>query len=87
MDSNEGLITKSGMFHPKGFVVAAVPPPTDAGGVGQTLRDAGFTDVRVFTSQEILEDVKRIEGKQSFFDRLAMSLSEEGTPREMYLKK
>ena len=87
MNSVEDIITKTGMFYPTGFVVGLIMPPTDPNTAGQPLRDAGFADVRVFTSQEILADVQRIEGKQSFFDRLANSLSEEGTPREMYLER
>lgn len=87
MDSIEGILTKTGMFYPTGFVVALIMPPADPQTLGQQLREAGFADVRVFTSKEILADVQRIESKQSFFDRLANSLSEEGTPREMYLER
>jgi|GEM_PF-2975689 len=87
MDSNEGIITGSGMFYPKGFVVALVNEPDGTDTIRQHLRDANFDDVRVFNSQEILADVKLIEGRQSFFDRVKMSLSEEGTPREMYLEQ
>lgn len=87
MDSNEGLITHSGMFYPTGFIAALVKDAGQVGDIRQGLQDANFDDVRVFSAQEILADVKLIEGRQSFFDRIAMSLAEEGSLREAYLEQ
>ena len=85
MDSLEGIITKTGMFYPTGFITALVMPPNSPDVLGQQLRDAGIADVRMFTSKEILADVERSESKQSFFDRIANSLSEEGILRDRYM--
>ena len=85
-DQDPGLASRPMVFHPKGFVVAILTDADEAERAVAALRAVGFADrkLRVFTSEQILDDYARYTAQQSLPRRLVAALTDDRETLELY---
>jgi hypothetical protein len=85
-DQDPDLSARPMVFHPKGFLVAILPGTDEAERAAAALRDAGFTDekLRIFTSQQILDDYARYTAQPSLPRRMVATLTDDPETIELY---
>jgi hypothetical protein len=85
-DQDPDLSARPMVFHPKGFLVAILPGVEEAERAAAALRDAGFTDekLRIFTSQQILDDYARYTAQPSLPRRVVATLTDDPETIELY---
>jgi hypothetical protein len=74
------------IFAPRGFLVAILPDAEEAERAAARLREAGFTDrkLRIFTSQQILDDYARYTARQSVPRRVVTALTDDEETLSLY---
>ena len=74
------------VFNPEGFLVAVFEDVGQAEQAKATLADAGFTetDLRVYTSQQILDSWERFQAERSLAQRVAGALTDDPDTIELY---
>jgi hypothetical protein len=74
------------VFDPKGFLVAILPGADEADRAAAALRAAGFADrrLRIFTSEQILDDYARYIAQQSVPRRVVAALTDDEETIELY---
>ena len=85
-DQDPDLSARPMVFHPRGFLVAILPGAGEAERAAAALRDAGFTDekLRIFTSQQILDDYARYTAQPSLPRRVVATLTDDPETIELY---
>jgi hypothetical protein len=74
------------VFNPQGFLVAILEGADQAEQAKTTLAEAGFAerDLRVFTSQEILDSWQRFQVERSLAQRVAGAVTDDPDTIEQY---
>ena len=74
------------VFNPQGFLVAILDDADQAEQAKATLADAGFaeTDLRVYTSQQILDSWERFQAERSLAQRVAGAITDDPDTIELY---
>jgi hypothetical protein len=74
------------IFNPKGFLVTIIEDADQAEQAKTSLAEAGFaeTDLRVYTSQQILDSWERFQAERSLAQRVAGALTEDPDTIERY---
>jgi hypothetical protein len=74
------------VFNPQGFLVAILEDADQAEQAKATLAGAGFadTDLRVYTSQQILDSWERFQAERSLTQRVAGALTDDPDTIELY---
>jgi hypothetical protein len=74
------------VFNPKGFLVAMLEDDDQAERARATLADAGFADrdLRVYTSQQILDSWERFQAERSLAQRVAGAVTDDPDTIELY---
>jgi hypothetical protein len=74
------------VFNPQGFLVAILTDADQAGQAKTTLADAGFAerDLRVYTSQQILDSWERFQAERSLAQRVAGAVTDDPATIEQY---
>ena len=74
------------VFNPEGFLVAILQDADQAEQAKTTLADAGFAerDLRVYTSQEILDSWERFQSERSLAQRVAGAVTDDPDTIEQY---
>jgi hypothetical protein len=74
------------VFNPQGFLVAIMEDADQAEQARATLAAAGFAerDLRVYTSQQILDSWKRFQAERSLAQRVADALTDDPDTIELY---
>ena len=74
------------VFNPEGFLVAILPDADQAEQAKTALADAGFAerDLRVYTSQEILDSWERFQAERSLAQRVAGVVTDDPATIERY---
>ena len=74
------------VFNPQGFLVAIMEDADQAEQAKTTLADAGFADrdLRVYTSQEILDSWERFQAERSLAQRVAGAITNDPETIERY---
>jgi hypothetical protein len=74
------------VFAPEGFLVAILEDADQAEQAKATLADAGFADrdLRVYTSQEILDSWERFQAERSLAQRVAGAVTDDPETIEQY---
>ena len=74
------------VFNPEGFLVAILQDADQAEQAKATLADAGFaeTDLRVYTSQQILDSWERFQAERSLAQRVAGAITDDPATIELY---
>lgn len=75
MDKYKGLETIFGTFYPRGFIVAMFDNKNDRDMAAQALHDAGFTDTRSFSAQEVIDRYIEVEGHRNIAQRIGGAAS------------
>ena len=85
-DQDPGLADRPLVFAPKGFLVAILPDADLAEHAAAELRTAGFTDqqLRIFTSEQILEDYARYRARMSRPRRVAAAVTDDQETLDLY---
>ena len=85
-DQDPDLTSRPMVFNPKGFLIAILPGADEAERAATALRGAGFPDrkLRVFTSQQILDDYTRYTTQPSLPRRVAAALTDDAETIELY---
>jgi len=85
-DQDPDLSARPMVFHPRGFLVAILPGAGEAERAAAALRDTGFTDekLRIFTSQQILDDYARYTAQPSLLRRVVATLTDDPETIELY---
>jgi len=85
-DQDPDLSARPMVFHPRGFLVAILPGAGEAERAAAALRDTGFTDekLRIFTSQQILDDYARYTAQPSLPRRVVATLTDDPETIELY---
>jgi hypothetical protein len=73
-------------FNPQGFLVAILNDADQAEQAKATLAEAGFaqTDLRVYTSRQILDSWERFQAERSLAQRVAGAFSDDPDTIELY---
>jgi hypothetical protein len=73
-------------FNPKGFLVAILQDADQAEQARTALAEAGFAehDLRVYTSQQILDSWERFQAERSLAQRVAGALTDDPDTIELY---
>jgi hypothetical protein len=73
-------------FNPQGFLVAILEDADQAEQARATLAEAGFaeTDLRVYTSQQILDSWERFQAERSLAQRVAGAITDDPDTIERY---
>jgi len=76
------------VFNPEGFLVAILQDADQAEQAKTTLAEAGFAerDLRVYTSQEILDSWERFQSERSLAQRVAGAVTDDPETIEQYLQ-
>ena len=76
------------VFNPEGFPVAILEDADQAEQAKTTLAEAGFAerDLRVYTSQEILDSWERFQSERSLAQRVAGAVTDDPETIEQYLQ-
>src|SRR5829696_6841698 len=74
------------VFNPQGFLVAILQDNDQAEQAKATLADAGFADgdLRVYTSQQILDSWERFQAERSLAQRVAGAVTDDPDTLEQY---
>jgi hypothetical protein len=74
------------VFNPQGFLVAIMEDADQAEQAKATLADAGFADrdLRVYTSQQILDSWERFQAERSLAHRVAGAVTDDPDTIELY---
>jgi hypothetical protein len=74
------------VFNPQGFLVAILEDADHAEHAKTTLADAGFaeTDLRAYTSQQILDSWERFQAERSLAQRVAGAVTDDPATIELY---
>jgi len=74
------------VFNPQGFLVAILQDADQAEQAKATLAKAGFaeTDLRVYTSQQILDSWERFQAERSLAQRVAGAITDDPATIEQY---
>ena len=74
------------VFNPQGFLVAILNDADQADQAKTTLADAGFaeTNLRVYTSQQILDSWERFQAERSLAQRVAGAVTDDPETIELY---
>ena len=74
------------VFNPQGFLVAILEDADQAEQAKATLVDAGFADrdLRVYTSQQILDSWERFQAERSLAQRVAGAVTDDPATIELY---
>ena len=74
------------VFNPQGFLVAILDDTERAEQAGAGLAEAGFaeTDLRVYSSQQILDSWERFQAERSLTQRVAGALTDDPETIEVY---
>jgi hypothetical protein len=74
------------VFNPQGFLVAILEDADQAEQARATLAEAGFADrdLRVYTSQQILDSWKRFQVERSLAQRVAGAVTDDRDTIELY---
>jgi len=85
-DQDPDLSARPMVFHPRGFLVAILPGAGEAERAAAALRDTGFTDekLRIFTSQQILDDYARYTAQPSLPRRVVAVFTDDPETIELY---
>ena len=85
-DRDPDLAARPLVFDPKGFLVAILPGPDEAGGAAAALRTAGFADrdLRIFTGEQILADYGRYIARMSLTRRVTAAVTDDRETLDLY---
>ena len=85
-DQDPDLSARPMVFRPKGFLVAVLPDAEEAERAAAALREAGFADrkLRIFTSEQILDDYERYTAQPSLPRRVVATLTDDPETIELY---
>jgi hypothetical protein len=85
-DQDPDLSARPMIFNPKGFLVAILPGADEAERAAAALRDAGFAHqkLRIFTSEQILDDYARYTAQPSRPRRVVATLTDDPETIELY---
>jgi hypothetical protein len=85
-DQDPDLSARPMIFRPKGFLVAILPDADEAERAAAALRDAGFAHqkLRIFTSEQILDDYARYTAQPSRPRRVVATLTDDPETIELY---
>jgi hypothetical protein len=85
-DQDPDLSSRPMIFDARGFLVAILPGGDEAERAAAALRTAGFADrkLRIFTSEQILEDHARYTAQQSFPRRVVAALTDDQETLDLY---
>jgi hypothetical protein len=85
-DRDPDLSSRPMIFAPRGFLVAILPDAEEAERAAARLREAGFTDrkLRIFTSQQILDDYAHYTARQSMPRRVVTALTDDEETLSLY---
>jgi HSP20 family molecular chaperone IbpA len=74
------------VFNPQGFLVAILEDDDQAEQARATLAEAGFAerDLRVYTSQQILDSWERFQAERSLAQRVAGAVTDDPDTIELY---
>jgi hypothetical protein len=74
------------VFNPQGFLVAILENADQAGQARTALANAGFAerDLRVYTSQQILDSWERFQAERSLAQRVAGAVTDDPATIELY---
>jgi hypothetical protein len=74
------------VFNPQGFLVAILQGTSQAEQARATLAEAGFAerDLRVYTSQQILDSWERFQAERSLAQRVAGAVTDDPDTIELY---
>jgi hypothetical protein len=74
------------VFNPQGFLVAILEDADQAEQAKASLAEAGFADhdLRVYTSQQILESWERFQAERSLAQRVAGAVTDDPATIELY---
>ena len=74
------------VFNPQGFLVAILEDADQADQARATLAEAGFAerDLRVYTSQQILDSWERFQAERSLAQRVAGAFTDDPDTIELY---
>jgi hypothetical protein len=74
------------VFNPTGFLVAILPDADEAERAATALRAAGFADrqLRIFTSEQILDDYARYTAQSSLPRRVVSALTDDQETIDLY---
>lgn len=75
MDKYKGLITIFGTFYPRGFIVALFDNEANRDMAATALHDAGFSDTRSFSPQEVIENSTEIKNQRNVAQRVGSAMS------------
>jgi hypothetical protein len=86
-DQDPDLSTRPMVFNPTGFLVAILPGADGAERAAEALRTAGFADrkLRIFTSEQILDDHARYSGQRSLSRRVVAAVTDDQETLDLYL--
>ena len=85
-DRDPDLASRPMVFDPKGFLVAVLPGAEQAEGAASALRAAGFDErkLRIFTSQQILDDHARYAGQHGLARRVVAAVTDDEETLALY---
>jgi hypothetical protein len=85
-DQDPDLSSRPMVFHPKGFLVVIVTDAAEAERAAAALRSAGFADrkLRIFSSEQILEDYARYTARRSLPRRVVAALTDDEETLDLY---
>lgn len=85
-DMDPDLSSRPLVFNPKGFLVAILEDASRAEAAKAALREAGFadSDLRVYTSEQILKDRERFLEQRSIAGRVVGTLTDDPETIDLY---
>ena len=85
-DQDPGARDRPLVFNPQGFLVAILDDADQAERARAALAEAGFaeTDLRVYTSQQILDNGERFRAERSLAQRVAGAVTDDPETIELY---
>ena len=85
-DRDPDLTARPLVFNPRGFLVAILPDADAAERAAIALNAAGFVreKLRIFTSQQILDDYSRYTGQPSVHRRVVAALTDDQETIDLY---
>jgi hypothetical protein len=85
-DQDPDFASRPMVFNPKGFLVAILSDADEVERAAAALRAAGFADreLRIFTSQQILDDYARYTAQQSLPRRVVAALTDDQETLDLY---
>jgi hypothetical protein len=85
-DQDPGARERPLVFNPQGFLVAILQDVDQAEQARATLAGAGFAegDLRVYTSQQILDSWERFQAERSLAQRVAGAVTDDPDTLELY---